>query len=91
MEAESAHYLYHCTIHVTNLSLAPYLETLRLFFFGFLFCFSRQGFSVALETILELALVDQVVLELTRSTCLCLPSAGIKGVHYHCLTDYILL
>ena len=29
-------------------------------------CFSRQGFSVALEPALELALVDQAGLELTE-------------------------
>ena len=28
-------------------------------------CFSRQGFSVALEPVLELALIEQVGLELT--------------------------
>ena len=38
-----------------------------------LFCFSRQGFSV--ETRLSLELRDP--------SCLCLPSAGIKGVHQH--------
>jgi hypothetical protein len=27
--------------------------------------------------------VDQADLE-QKSTCLCLPSAGIKGVHHHC-------
>jgi hypothetical protein len=27
--------------------------------------------------------VDQAGLELKRSTCLCLPSAVIKGVHHH--------
>ena len=31
-----------------------------------LFCFPRQGFSVALEPVLELALVDQAGLELTE-------------------------
>ena len=46
--------------------------------------FSREGFSVALEPILELALVNQADFELTRSACLCLLSAGIKGMHYHC-------
>ena len=39
-----------------------------IFVFGF--GFSRQGFSVALEPVLELALVDQAGLELTE---LCLP------------------
>ena len=39
----------------------------------------RQGFSVASEPILELALVEQAGLELTEI----LPSAGTKGVcHY---------
>ena len=36
----------------------------------------ETGFlCVALVPVLDLALVDQA--------CLCLPSAGIKGVHYH--------
>ena len=39
-----------------------------LFFF-----FPRQGFSVALESVLDLALVDQADLEVTE-TCLPLPS-----------------
>ena len=47
--------------------------TVLIFLFCFVFCFSRQGFSVALEPVL----VDQVGLEL------CLPSAGIKGVRHH--------
>ena len=32
----------------------------------FLFCFLRQGFPVALESVLELALVNQAGLELTE-------------------------
>ena len=40
--------------------------------FTFFLGFSRQGFSVALEPVLELALVDQTGLELTY---LCLLSA----------------
>ena len=39
----------------------------------------RQGFSVALEPVLELALVDQVGLELTEIYLPCLPSAGLKA------------
>ena len=51
--------------------------------FTFLFVwFLRQGFSTALESVLELALVDQAGLELT-SACLCLPRAGIKGMRHH--------
>ncbi|KAM7339825.1 hypothetical protein ACRRTK_000440 [Alexandromys fortis] len=38
--------------------------------FFFFFGFSRQGFSVVLEPVLELALVDQAGLELTE---ICLP------------------
>ncbi|EGV96176.1 hypothetical protein I79_005859 [Cricetulus griseus] len=37
-----------------------------LFCFVLFFGFSRQGFSVALEAVLELALVDQAGLELTE-------------------------
>ena len=33
--------------------------------YSFLFCFSRHGFSVVLEPVLELALVDQAGLKLT--------------------------
>ena len=44
---------------------------LILFFFGF----SRQGFSVALEPVLELALIDQAGLKLTE-ICLSLPPDG---------------
>ena len=38
--------------------------------FFVLFCFSRQGFSVILEPVLELALIDQGGLKLTE---ICLP------------------
>ena len=42
-------------------------------FLGFvLFYFSRQGFSVSLEPVLELALIDQADLKLTE-ICLLLP------------------
>ena len=34
--------------------------------FLFVFCFSRHGFFVVLEPILELALIDQAGLELTE-------------------------
>ena len=33
--------------------------------------------------VLELTLVHQAGLELTEIACLCLPSAGIKGVRYY--------
>ena len=52
----------------------------RALFFFFvcllvLFCLSRQGFSLVLEPILELALVDQAGLALTK-ICLPLPPEG---------------
>ena len=37
-----------------------------IFFVLFCFCFSRQGFSVALVNVLELALVEQASLEVTE-------------------------
>ena len=48
----------------------------------FFFVFLRQGFSVVLEPVLELTLIDQAGLELTE-ICLCLLSAGIKGVSHY--------
>ena len=47
-----------------------------------IYFFLRQGFSVALEPVLELALVDQAGLELTEFRLP--PNAGIKGLHHHC-------
>ena len=41
-------------------------EAKWLFSFFFFFGFSRQGFCVALEPVLELALVDQAGLDLTE-------------------------
>ena len=31
--------------------------------------------------------IDQGSFELRRTSCLCLPSAGIKGMYYHCLAQ----
>lgn len=44
---------------------------------GFIF---KLSFSVGLEPVLGVALVDSM-----RSTCFCLPRAGIKGMWQHCL------
>ena len=44
---------------------------------------SGQGFSVALEPVIELALVDQAGFELAEIRCLCLPSAEIKDMLHH--------
>ena len=50
-----------------------------------------QFFSVALEPVQELALVDQAGLKLTEIRLpLCL-SAGIKGVSHHCPAFYVSL
>jgi hypothetical protein len=51
--------------------------------FCFVFFFSRQGFS-AWPGSPGTHSVDQAGLDL-RSACLCLSSAGIKGVSHHCL------
>ena len=49
--------------------------------FGFfVFSFFETGFSVALEPVLELALVEQAGLELVE---ICLASAGIEGLCHH--------
>ena len=69
-----------CSKHKVNVSIflnwfPTSLETgflLLLFFFFFFFGFSRLGFSVVLEPVLELALVDQAGLKLT-AICLPLP------------------
>ena len=48
-------------------TLTNYWMFSKMKYLYFLFCFvSRQGFSVALETVLDLALVDQASLELTE-------------------------
>ena len=47
-----------------------------------LFCL-RQGFSVTLEPVLELALQTRLASNSQRSTCHCLLSARIKGVRHH--------
>ena len=46
---------------------------------------------MALEAVLELALVDQAGLEFTEICWFCLLSAGIKGVCHHCLAASSLL
>ena len=54
-------------------------------YYYYYFGFSRLGLSVALEPVLELALVDQADLELTEIRLPLPPSAGIKGVRHHYL------
>jgi hypothetical protein len=54
------------------------------FFFGFFFFwFLETGFLCIALAVLELThSVDQAGLELRNPACLCLPSAGTKGVHH---------
>ena len=66
---------------VQKITIMWYLFLVRFFVFCF---FLSQGFSVALEAVLILALVDQVGLERTEICLLLPPSAGIKGVRHHC-------
>ena len=72
-------YFFLLSLHLSFLKSMPIL-----FIYSFIFGFSRQGFSVALEPGLELTLVDQAGLKLTK---IHLPqwilSAGIKSVYHH--------
>jgi hypothetical protein len=53
-----------------------------VFFFFFFFWFFKTGFLCVDLAVLELTLY-QAGLELKKSTCLCLPRAGIKGMRHH--------
>ena len=72
-------YGYVCTCVHTHKDTHTYNFFRSLYIFGFL----RQGFSVALKAVLELTLQTRLALNSQRSTCLCLLSAGIKGMHHH--------
>ena len=52
------------------------------FLFGFVFCFSGQGFSVQ-PWLPWNSLCRPGWPQTQKSTCHCLPSAGIKRVHHH--------
>jgi hypothetical protein len=43
---------------------------------------------VSFETRFGTHFVDQAGHKITEITCLCLPRAGIKGMHHHCLAKY---
>lgn len=60
--------------------------TLFSFFLFHLFVFKTEYLCVVL-TALELALYTRLVSNSQRSTCLSLPSAGIKGMCHHCLAS----
>jgi hypothetical protein len=53
-----------------------------LIFIYFYFCFFETGFFCYSPGCPGTHFVDQAGLEL-KSACLCLPSAGIKGVRHH--------
>jgi hypothetical protein len=66
-----------CKVIIRN-TILPYM------FFFFFFCnFSRQGFSV-FPWLSWNSLCRPGWPWTQKSACLCLPSAGIKGVHHHC-------
>ena len=50
-----------------------------------LFVFETEFLCIALEPVLALSLYARLALNTQRSTCLCLPSTGIKGMNHHCL------
>jgi hypothetical protein len=57
----------------------------KVSFLFFLFCFvffPKLGWSGTLSV--DKAVLAQDSLELKRSALLCIPSAEIKGMHYHC-------
>jgi hypothetical protein len=67
-----------------------YLTHFFLAFCLFVCCFSRQGFSVYLW--LSWNSLCRTGWHRTQKTaCLCLPSAGIKGVGHHCPATHFLL
>ena len=57
---------------------------------NFFFAFSRQGFSVALEPVLELAFIDQAGLELTEMCLPLPPKCQDQSVCHPCLAEMIL-
>ena len=81
---------YRCVPHLTHSYMYIWFFFVFVFVF-FAFCFSRQGltgFSCVSLAVLELALVDQVGLELTDPPAFLL-SAGIKGMCHHYLVQLI--
>jgi hypothetical protein len=54
-----------------------------VFRFSFFFCFFETGFLCVALAVLQLTLYRPGWLRTQKFTCLCLPSAGIKGVRRH--------
>jgi len=59
-----------------------------LYFVFFFFVFFWDRVSLCSLDYPRTCSVDQAGLKLKRSTCLCLPSAGIKGMHIHCPASF---
>jgi hypothetical protein len=55
-----------------------------------LLLFLETWFLYAALAVLKMALQTRLASNSQRSTCLCLPSAGIKGFHHHCLAEKFL-
>ena len=69
-----------------------YLWSLPVFCFCWFFVgVFKTGFQIVLQLGLDLSLADQVASNSQRSTSLCLPSAGIKGVHHPSLANKALV
>ena len=71
------HSKHVCSWEVKNYLLINYQDTFFLFF--------ETGFLCISMAFLELALLNRLALNSQKSFCLCLQSAGIKGVCHHCL------
>jgi hypothetical protein len=54
---------------------------------NFLVVVVESGFLCVSLAVLELTLKTGLAMNSWRYVCLCLPSAGIKGICYHCLSD----
>jgi hypothetical protein len=54
---------------------------------GFLFILFETGSHYVALAVLKLAMQTRLDLNTQRSTCLCLPSAGKKGVRYY-ISDF---
>ncbi|EGV97943.1 hypothetical protein I79_001910 [Cricetulus griseus] len=67
------------------------MPSFTVLFFVCLFVFRDRVSLWLLEAVLELALVEQAGLDSQRSTCLCLPSAGVKGERHQRLATVLLM
>ena len=68
----------------TQTCTASMSSFLCLVWFWDLFCLFETGFLYSFGAYPGTHYVDQAGLDSQRSACLCLPSAGIKGMLHHC-------